>query len=130
MHRFRSAAPFVTAVALAVALTSCAMPGAGPGGKAETRRLGESFPTTKGDVYLIRIQDEYRLIRCMPDSAIQGCYEDVFRMQRDALTDDAKAVNSFRWNQWVKVPSIDGLEIMFLTPEQVALRQTTAAPVR
>ncbi|MCE9636476.1 MAG: hypothetical protein K8T90_12290 [Planctomycetes bacterium] len=130
MHRFRNAVMLAAILALSGGLVACAAPGSGPSGKAATRRLGESFPTTVGDVYLIRVQDEYRLIRCMPDTAIQGCYEDVFRMQRDALTDDSAAQHSFRWNQWVNVPSVPGLEIMFLSPEQVALRQIAAAPIR
>lgn len=127
---------------LAVLLT-CALLSAGcaseitappvpPSGQA-VRKLGESFRTRHGDVYMLRVQDEYHLIRCIPTSssgAIAGNYEDVFTMPRDRLTDDASAQSKVRWNTWIPVPELPGLDINFLSPEWISLRETADAPPR
>lgn len=108
---------------------ACATPADAPvpPAGAAVRKLGEPYRTSNGEVYLIRVQDEYRLIRCIPSGPIAGCYEDVFKISRDSITDDTASEGRVRWNQWMTVPSVSGLEIMFLAPDRIALREVVAA---
>lgn len=135
MPRLRLAVPLAWSLLAGSALaagcaTSDPMPPASPSGAA-VRKLGQSFRTRHGDVTLIRVQDEYHLLRSSPTGAIGGMYEDVFTIARDAITDDASTSSGVRWNHWVPVPLVPGLDIMFLSPEWIALReQIAAAPVR
>jgi hypothetical protein len=90
---------------------------------AAVRGLGEPFKTPLGDVHFARIQDEYRLIRCIPETtagALAGCYEDIFSVQRDALSDDPS--DGVNWNSWIVVTRVPGLEVAFLDPSRVAFR--------
>jgi hypothetical protein len=117
-----------SALLVVVAAAACVSQHSAPPGAA-VRSLGESFKTTHGEVFLMRVQDEYVLIRCIPEGPIAGCYENVYRIQRDAITDDATSTGAerVRWNQWVPVKDVPGLEIMFLDPGHIALRELPVA---
>lgn len=128
MHGLRSVRAVLPLVVCA-ALSACqAFQPEGGGGPrdAEVRKLGERYRFSRGDVYLIRVQDEYRLIRCTNPTAtgtLAGCYEDVFQLPRDKLTDQTGAEGRIRWNTWVPVPQMPGLQIMFLGPDKIALQE-------
>ena len=88
--------------------------------------LGEPFRTRQGTVHVIRVQDEYRLVRCIPDGPIAGCYEDILSVPRAPLSDDS--VPGPRWNQWIDVPTVEGLKIAFVGTGRVAVREEPVAP--
>lgn len=94
---------------------------------AAVRGLGETYRSSHGDVHLARIQDEYKLIRCIPTGPIAGWYQDVFKVSRDAITDETRGEAPYRWNQWIPVRDMPGLELMFLAPDRIAFREVTAA---
>ena len=73
----------------------------------------ESFESARGRVFVLRIQDEFRLIRCIPDGTITGCYEDVLSISGDDV----------EWNTWMDVTDIPGLRVAFVSPTAVALVQ-------
>jgi hypothetical protein len=87
-------------------------------GRAEMVLLGEPFETESGQLFLLRIQDEYRLIRCIPDGPIAGCYEDVYTV----------AGHDVDWNAWVDVESVPGLRVAFVSPTAIAVAQDEAPP--
>ena len=66
----------------------------------------------------MRIQDEYRVIRCIPEGPIAGCYEDVLSVPRSGLS----------YNRWIPVDNCPGLEVAFLSPREVAFRTELGAP--
>lgn len=76
--------------------------------------LGDHFTTVAGHCKVIRVQDGYRLIRCVTTGRIQGCYEDLLTVPRLDL----------ELMTWRPVEGVDGLELAFITPDQVAVRQT------
>lgn len=132
MNPRRSALVLGLALALpALLATGCAgtrnAPDAPDARGAEVRGLGVPYRTVVGDVYFIRVQDEYRLIRCIPTGPIAGYYDDVFRMERGMLTDDAASKLGVRWNEWVPVPQVPGLEVAFLAPDRIAFREKAVA---
>ncbi len=77
--------------------------------------LGEHFDTARGRVFVLRIQGEYRVIRCIPDGpgSIAGCFEDVLSVSGDDV----------RWNTWMDVRDVPGLSVAFVSPTAVALLQ-------
>lgn len=89
--------------------------------------LGESFATREGPVHVIRVQDEYRLVRCIPEGPIAGCYEDILSVPRAPLSDDSVA--GPRWNQWIEVPTVPGLKIAFVGTGRIAVRQENGSAV-
>ncbi len=111
--------------ALVLALCIAATPLAGCASRANVRaaesaqliQVGDPFETTRGSVYVLRIQDEYRLIRCVPDGPIAGCWEDVLSVPDSELV----------WNDWVDVGGMPGVHVSFVSPTQVAVRETSAA---
>jgi hypothetical protein len=76
--------------------------------------LGGQYECELGSLFVIRVQDEYRLIRSVPRGSIAG-YDDVFVVPRDQV----------RWNRWVTVPGARGLELAIVSPERVAFRCRT-----
>lgn len=92
------------------------------------RGLGESFPTSRGDVYVIRVQDEYKLVRCIVDGPIAGCYEDVLTVPREALSENSD--DGIGWNRWIDVPQVPGLQVAFVAPGRVAVRDDAGASPR
>lgn len=84
-------------------------------GSAEMVSLGEYFDTDAGQVFVLRVQDEFRLIRCIPEGPIAGCYEDVF-----AVADD-----DVRWNTWIDIAAIPGLRVSFVSPTEIAVARPT-----
>jgi len=119
----RSLAPAATLLLAVAALTACASPPRGIDGAADglpadepvadVVALGEPFETTRGQVFVLRIQDEYRVIRCIPDGPIAGCYEDVFSV----------ADSDLEWSEWMDVTDVPGLRVAFVSPTAVALIQ-------
>jgi hypothetical protein len=112
--------PCVALLALAAAsLTACASGARGGPDPApyEVRGLGEPYTTPAGEVFLIRVQDEYRLIRCIPTGPIAGCYEDVLALPRGGVP----------WNEWMPVDTVAGLHLAFLSPDVIALRHEPPA---
>ena len=121
----------LTLAASALSLAACASGHHSNGSSVEVRKLGQSYKTSQGEVVMIRVQDEYQLIQCVPEGPIAGCFTDVFKMPRDRITDDSAMEGAVRWNEWVDVPRIPGLQLSFLGPDSIALRQqAVAAPVQ
>lgn len=121
----------LTLAASALALAACASGPPSNGNAVAVRQLGESYKSAQGDVLMIRVQDEYQLIQCVPEGPIAGCFKDVFKMPRDQITDDATAKDAVRWNEWIDVPHMPGLQVSFLGPDRIALRELhVAAPVK
>jgi hypothetical protein len=116
------------AAALAAAAGACATPEPEPEipGPQNYRMydLGESFSTDAGPVHLLRVQDEYRLVRCITEGEIAGCYEDIFSIPRDQLSDESSP--GPRWNHWIDVPAVPGLRIALVDTGRVAVRQEPA----
>ena len=113
---------FLTCAAVAAGLSACAgprsdgapMPASDPIDRADIFSLGDHYQSTAaGSLFVISVQDEYRLIRCIPSGPIAGCYEDVWRLPRDGV----------RYNRWMGVESVPGLEIAVVSPTQVAYRE-------
>jgi len=103
----------LTAALCAVAVAACASPveRAVRRGEATLVTKGEHFDTSRGRVFVICAQDEFKLIRCIPEGPIAGCYEDVFTIPLDDVD----------WSTWVDVKSIPGLRVAFLSPTTVAV---------
>ena len=78
--------------------------------------LGEYFETEKGQVFVLRVQDEFRLIRCIPEGPIAGCYEDVYSVSGHDVS----------WNDWVDVDNVPGLRLAFLSPTAIAVARNGA----
>jgi hypothetical protein len=68
--------------------------------------------TPQGNLFVLRIQDEYRVIRCIEEGPIRGCYEDVFAVSGDAL----------KYNRWMELVSIPGVQVAVVSPTEVAFR--------
>ena len=97
------------------ALTGCLSPRPGAqgggvaGGPESAPRLvtfGEPYATSEGQVFVLRIQNEYRVIRCVPTGPIAGCYEDVLSVPG----------HDVRWNEWLEVGDVPGLQVAFISP--------------
>lgn len=131
MNRSRSAASLAVSalVAAAALLPACAsQEQALVSQGAQVLSLGEPYRSAKGDVFVLRIQDEYKVRICMEqEGPIQGCFEDVYTIARNDLTDDpnvAAGTKKVRWNQWIDLhQQVPGLHLMFLAPERVAFLQ-------
>ena len=74
--------------------------------------LGDHFESSLGSLFVIGVQGEYRLIRCIPAGPIAGCYEDLLVVPREDV----------KWNRWLTVPKIPGLELAIVSPTEVAFR--------
>lgn len=76
--------------------------------------LGAQYETPLGSVFVIGVQDEYRLIRTVPSGAgtITGGYEDVFAIPREQV----------QYNRWLDVAKMPGLELAIVSPKEVAFR--------
>ena len=116
------------ALAVAAAAGACASQNEGIEETEHVRiyDLGESFTTTAGPIHLLRVQDEYRLVRCTTEGDIEGCYEDILSIRRDQLSDES--VQGPRWNDWIEVPAVPGLHIALVGSGRVAVRQEQPAP--
>lgn len=98
------------------ALAGCAEP------RAVVRRsdvlsLGDHYESPSGSLFVISVQDEYRLIRCIPDGPIAGCYDNLFSVRRDSV----------KYNRWLEVEGIPDLDIAFVSPTEVAFRVRPSA---
>ncbi len=110
------------AVASILTLAACAASGCvgpRPTESAGVRRsdvltLGDHFDCAFGSLFVIHIQDEYRLIRCVDrgSGAISGCYDDVLVVPTDEV----------QWNRWIEVPKAQGLDVAIVSPKEVAFR--------
>jgi hypothetical protein len=74
--------------------------------------LGDHYESSLGSLFVIGVQGEYRLIRCIPAGPIAGCYEDLLVVPRADV----------KWNRWLAVPTIPGLELAIVSPTEVAFR--------
>jgi hypothetical protein len=72
----------------------------------------DHYESSLGSLFVISVQGEYRLIRCIPAGPIAGCYEDLLVVPRDEV----------KWNRWLTVPKIPGLELAIVSPTEVAFR--------
>ena len=77
--------------------------------------LDEYFPTEIGNIKVIRVQDEFRVIRCIQDGPFHGCFVDILTVPR----------NDLALASWLDVEAVAGLKIAFLTP--VAAHSLTCA---
>ena len=75
------------------------------------KRLGESFPTEVGGCVMILVQDEYRMIRCIDEGPIAGCFDPIYTV----------AQHEVDWSEWVDVVKAPGLRLAFLSPVEYAL---------
>ena len=74
--------------------------------------LGDHYESSLGSLFVIAVQNEYRLIRCIPAGPIAGCYEDLFVLPRDEV----------KFNRWLTVAKVPGLEMAVVSPTAVAFR--------
>jgi hypothetical protein len=74
--------------------------------------LGDHYESSLGSLFVIGVQGEYRLIRCIPAGPIAGCYEDLLVVPREEV----------KWNRWLPVEKIPGLELAIVSPTEVAFR--------
>jgi hypothetical protein len=81
--------------------------------RAQLVAFGEPFQTSAGQIFVLKVQDEYRVIRCIPDGPIAGCYEDVLSVSNDKVD----------WNAWMSVGDVPGLRVAFVSPTAIALFQ-------
>ncbi len=84
----------------------------GNGGSGRVMQLGEQFETPQGRLYVLRVQDEYRVIRSTQEGPIRGFYEDVFSVPADSV----------KFNRWLDVQGMPGVQMALLSPTQVAFR--------
>jgi hypothetical protein len=109
-----SFATLALTAALALGLTACGS--SGPHGNSgepyKIMHLGEHFETPEGNVFVIRVQDDFKLIRCIPEGPIAGCYEDLLSVPEHGLA----------YGEWVSVQSVPGLRLAFLSPLELAVR--------
>jgi hypothetical protein len=89
-------------------------------GRASMVRLGEPFDTQRGQIFVLRIQDEFRLIRCIPDGPIAGCYEDVYSVNDQDVA----------WNSWIDVDRVPGLRLAFVSPTAIAVARDPAVATK
>lgn len=110
----------LTAALCALAVAACASPVERAVAKGEARLVekGEHFDTSRGRVFLLCAQNEFKLIRCIPDGPIAGCYEDVYAVSMDEVD----------WSSWVDVSSIPGLRVAFLSPTTLAVTSDHGPP--
>ncbi len=117
--------PALSMAALCVALAGCAGT-RGDGRPSDgVRDLGESFKATNGEISVLRAQDDYTFFKCVPGGPIAGCFEDLMVVPRAALSEDP--ADGISWNKWIDVQGIDGLKVMFLSPNRLVFRDTAAA---
>jgi hypothetical protein len=117
--------PVLSMAALCAALAGCAA-SRGTGRPTDgVRDLGESFKATNGEVSVIRAQDDYTFLRCVPGGPIAGCFEGLMVVPRAALSEDS--ADGISWNQWIDVDQVPGLKVMFLSPNRLVFRDTAAA---
>ena len=102
----------ILALTLLAATAGCAMQRAAPAPGMRVLKLGEQCDTPYGKFFALRIQDEYRVIRCIPDGPIAGCYEDVLSVPRGGLS----------YNRWMDVKGTTGLQVAIISPQEVAFR--------
>ncbi len=115
----------LTTVGAALLLAGCAAPAPQRAASADlpaaptvtVRGLGEHFDTVNGPAKLIRVHDEFRLILCVQDGPITGCYADLGHLPRDAAL-----------TTWFEMESAPGLKLAMITPERVAVVQDDRAP--
>lgn len=80
-------------------------------------KLGESFATPEGACKVIKVQDDFRVVRCVGDGSIQGCYEELL-----SVTD-----YDVRWNEPLPLEVGEGVTLSFLTPTDVVVRVPPSA---
>jgi len=74
--------------------------------------LGDEYASPVGNLFVISVQDEYRLIRAVSSGAISRGYEDLFSVPRDNV----------KFNRWMRVEKAPGLELAIVSPTEVAFR--------
>jgi hypothetical protein len=107
------------ALAVVTVLAACAAAGCESGPRADrgasvsdVMRLGDQYESPVGCLFVIRVQDEYRLIRSVSSGPISHGYEDLFAVPRDQV----------KFNRWLGVEKAPGLELAIVSPEEVAFR--------
>lgn len=106
------------AAAAALLAAGCASNSSADGTRpSDVLGLGEHFESSLGSLFVLEVQEEYRLIRCIPSGPIAGCYEDLFVVPLDSV----------KYNRWLPVESVPGLEIAIVSPKEVAFRVDAAA---
>ena len=99
------------AITAVFAVAGCASPQA-TGEHSKVLPLGDHYESSLGSLFVIAVQNEYRLIRCIPAGPIAGCYEDLFVLPRDEV----------KFNRWLTVEKVPGLEMAVVSPTSVAFR--------
>lgn len=102
----------LAAAALVVVAAGCQTPQEPGVSQSKVLSLGDHYESSLGSLFVLSVQNEYRLIRCIPAGPIAGCYEDLFVLPRDEV----------KFNRWLPVMKVPGLEIAVVTPTQVAFR--------
>jgi hypothetical protein len=115
MHR----AVLSSAALAALIVAGCATPsssgnsGAAPAiERSSVLALGDHYESSLGSLFVIRVQDEFRLIRCIPAGPIAGCYEDLLVIPLEQV----------KYNRWLTVEKLPGLEVAIVAPKEVAFR--------
>ena len=86
----------------------------GPASAPDIVHLQEAIETDAGNLFVLRVQDEFRVVRCIPDGPISGCWEEVLTVQRDEVP----------WSRWIDVAAVPGLRLAFVSPTEVAVSRT------
>ena len=119
----RSATATITILTAGAMLGACAAPRGSayvPENDYAIKKVGEHFETADGRLKLIRVQDEFKLLRCVDGGPIEGCYVDVFTLPRDQLGSTT----------WIPISESPGLRLAFLSPDEVAVRVVSAEGVQ
>ena len=113
----RALAVLAVAVALCAAGCESSPPADGAGQVSEVMPLGDQYDSPVGCLFVISVQDEYRLIRSVSSGPISHGYEDLFSVPRDRV----------KFNRWMRVDKAPGLEFAIVSPREVAFRVDESA---
>ena len=104
----------VVAVIAASCVAGCASaaPEDGDGRISDVLGLGALYDSPAGSVFVIDVQGEYRLIRCVSAGPIARGYEDLYVVPRDQV----------KFNRWMNIEKAPGLELAIVSPREVAFR--------
>jgi hypothetical protein len=110
MHR--ALVVLATLAALAPAACESSPFPEGGGRVSDVYPLGDEYASPVGNLFVISVQDEYRLIRSVSSGPISRGYEDLFSVSRDHV----------KFNRWMPVERAPGLELAIVSPTEVAFR--------
>ncbi len=108
----------VVAALAALPLAACESASSAGGGErvSDVISLGQQYESPVGTIFVIDVQNEYRLLRAVASGAIARGYEDLFVIPQDDV----------KFNRWMPVAKAPGLELAIVSPTEVAFRYREA----